>query len=107
MSDWLVIASVCDCNKVALTLMSTDSFDPNASAEAAHDDEVVALCDDWPATAERLALEMHIRTGLRVSGPCSVVYAKHDQERLGGELLDLAYRVADSLDKRTARVGAR
>lgn len=107
MSDWLVIASVCDCHKVALPLMSTDSLDPNASLEAEGDHEAVALCDDWPATAERLAIEMHTRTGLRVSGACTVVCAKRNKERLRNELVDLAYRIADSLDKRTAPVGAR
>ena len=51
-AQWVVIASLCDCGHVALTIAAADTLDPNASAQAEHDEEVVVYGDDcasWPA----------------------------------------------------------
>jgi hypothetical protein len=73
---WLVVAAVCDCRKVAVTIMEAPS-DP-ATHVAGWDgvdpaDEVVKAGDDWRVLVTEVATEMAERTGLPIGTCCTAV----------------------------------
>lgn len=107
-ADWLVIAAVCACGHVAATIMATDMCDPDASAEADDDNEVVAYGDDWRALILETTAAMHERTGLRISAMCTVVYTRECTENLRdhGKLAPFENEVSEfmySIDTRGER----
>lgn len=79
-AQWIVIASICDCGHVALTIASADTLDPNASADAEHDEEVVVCGDDWRQLAITAAMTLHTATGHPISAMCTVVDTKDRDE---------------------------
>jgi hypothetical protein len=92
---WLVIAALCDCGHVAVTVM--DDWTPG-SDQAEHDHEVVVTGPDWRPLARYAAREVHRRTGLRISGMCTAVYCRDAQEQqaLRSEATSFVYGLADA-----------
>ncbi|MGW0805965.1 hypothetical protein [Nonomuraea sp. NPDC002799] len=94
---WLVIASVCDCPHVAITIMHTSACDPNGSAEA-DGDEIVLTGPGWRDLIEPAARALAARTGLRISAMCTTVMVKADQDKtaISNEATDLIYAMAET-----------
>lgn len=92
--EWLVIAAICDCNRVAITVM--DDYDP-ANTEAG-DDEATATGPNWQALVPVVAHALMERTGLTLSGMCTVGSTKDPEARaaLTTEAVNLVYALADS-----------
>lgn len=92
--EWLVIAAICDCNKVAITVMN--NHDP-ANTEAG-EDEVTATGPNWQALVPVVAHDLMNRTGLTLSGMCTVGSTKDPDARaaLTTEAVNLVYALADS-----------
>ena len=83
--DWLVIAGLCDCNHVALSIAHPECFDADESIEPVHDNEVVAYGARWQALVAPLAITMAERSGLPISAMCTSVYLPlRGQDHLGG-----------------------
>ena len=71
--DWLVIAGLCDCNHVAMSIIHPDCFDPHAS-EPEGEYEAVARGADWAPLVAPLAVTVAERSGLPISAMCTAVY---------------------------------
>lgn len=78
---WLVIAAVCECDKVAVTVMDAAACDQNASAEADGEHEIVATGTDWLPLVEQTAKAMAERSGVPISGQCTVVVARDQKQQ--------------------------
>lgn len=90
-AQWLVVAALCDCNRVAITVM--DRWTPGT--EAPDPGERTAVGADWRPLAQRLALDLRQATGRPISAPCSTVIARDTDRRLqlAGELTELLYAI--------------
>ena len=98
-AQWLVITSECDCGHVAVTVMETRVDDPNASAKAEHDHEVVTYGDDWRELARQAATELHNRTGKPISAMCTVVFTQEKlKDHNRGKWLPFDDEVSDFMD---------
>jgi len=91
--DWLVIASICDCDRVAVTVM--DRWAPGT--EAPDPGERTAVGADWRPLVEQLARDLQRETGLPISGQCTVVHAQDPDQRqaLASEATELVYAIAE------------
>ena len=96
---WLVMASVCDCNKVAVTVMDAPS-DPE-TWQAGWDgadpmSEVVRVGEDWRPLAREAATEMAQRTSLMISACCTAVYVDEPQRpAIENEVVSILYALID------------
>lgn len=92
--EWLVIAAICDCNKVAITVM--DDYDP-ATTEAG-ENEATATGPNWRDLVPVVARDLMERTGLTLSGMCTVGSTEDPDARaaLTTEAVNLVYALADS-----------
>lgn len=99
---WFVIASICDCNHVATTVMDRSLVaDDTPSASP---DEITATGDDWRTLVTETATTLARRTGRRISGTCTAVYIRDDTERqaMQNELITHVHRLADYLAEQPA-----
>jgi hypothetical protein len=96
---WLVMASICDCNKVAVTVMNAPS-DPEtwkAGWDGADPmSEVVKVGEDWRPLVREAAMEMAQRTSLMIGACCTAVYVD-DPQRLAmeNEVVPILYALID------------
>lgn len=92
--EWLVIAAICDCNKVAITVMN--NHDP-ANTEA-DDNEATATGPDWRTLVPAVASALQERTGLALSGMCTVASTRNPDARatVTTEATNLVYALADA-----------
>lgn len=93
-AKWLVIASICDCDRVAITVM--EHWKPGT--EAADPGEMTATGPDWRTLVPYLARDLHRASGLPISGMCTVVYVRDPEQHwpLRNEVTDLVYATADA-----------
>lgn len=99
MTTWFVVAAVCDCNKIGITVMDAARVQDTSTSE----DEAVATGHDWRQLVTDTATEMHRRTGLKPSGTCAVA-DRADDLTFVNELAAHVYRVADLLDLEQALI---
>lgn len=92
---WLVSACLCDCDKVALTILEGCKLDPEATLTADDDNEVVATGDDWRDLYRPVALEMATRTGRPISGCCTTVVTGGDNTGIEDAVTQWAYASAN------------
>lgn len=93
-ATWLVIASICDCNKVAIAVIE----DP-ADIEPEDDNSVYVTGPDWRSLVPYAARALNEASGRPVSGMCTVGYPRDTQQRQAftGEVVELVYATADAL----------
>jgi hypothetical protein len=95
-TEWLVIAAICDCGHVAITVMN--NHDPD-NTEPSSDEEITATGPDWRPLVPKVANALHDRTGCRISGMCSTVLVRRDhadqKPALLTELTNLVYATAE------------
>jgi len=93
MANWLVIAAVCDCPHVAVSVM--DHWTPGS--EGADPGELTATGPDWRPLVRDLAVRLHRDTGLPISGMCTFVYVRdrEQQAALCNDVTELVYALAD------------
>lgn len=93
MSNWLAIAAVCDCPRVAITVM--DNWTPGT--EAADPGELTATGPDWRPLVQDLAVRLHRDTALPISGMCTVAITRDRalQAALSKDVTEFVYAVAD------------
>ena len=93
MAGWLVIAAVCDCPRVAVTVM--DHWTPGS--EGADPGELTATGPDWRPLVRDLAARLHRETGLPISGMCTNVFVRDNAQHwpLRNEVTELVYAVAE------------
>lgn len=72
--DWLILASICDCNHVAITVMEAGTYPPD-SIEPDGDLEVTRRGVDWHPLVIEAAQELHQRyPDCRISPMCTSAY---------------------------------
>ncbi|TGB13300.1 hypothetical protein [Streptomyces sp. MZ04] len=94
--DWLVLASVCSCDGVAVTVMGRWE---SGTEEPGGEDEVTAVGPDWKPLAALVARELHDYTGLPVFARCTVAYARcrEGDAALTTEAVEFMYALADEI----------
>lgn len=99
-ANWLVIAAVCDCPRVAVTVM--DNWTPGT--EAPGPGEMTATGPDWRPLVPYLARALARETGLPISGMCTVVITRDREQhaQIANEVTALVYATADA-DATTTR----
>lgn len=91
---WLVIASICDCNRVAITVIENPS-----DLEPEDDGAVYANGPDWRALVPYAARALSTESGRPISGMCTVVYPRDSAQReaITTEAVNLVYATADAV----------
>jgi hypothetical protein len=98
-SDWLVVATVCDCNNVAVTIMDGSRLPDDYSWADASPEEIGLSGLDWRPLAIEAAGAMARRTGLLISPCCTVVAAGDDEPRqraIENEASEILYPLQDA-----------
>lgn len=103
---WLVLASICDCNKVAASIFDRANVSDDAWS-AGFDgvdpmSEVIRSGPDWRQMLVETTMEMAERTGLTISDCCTAVYVgdlsnRNDPQRqaIEEEAAAILYALAD------------
>lgn len=96
-SDWLVLASICDCNHVAITVMEPGAYDHNNTAPGAG--EVTLTGTDWRPLVVEAAQELHQQhPDCRISPMCTTAYATNsDNWPLTEAVTNALYDALDDL----------
>jgi hypothetical protein len=92
--QWLVIAAICDCDRVAITVMDHWA----AGTEAPDQCEMTAVGPDWRPLVPYLARDLHHASGCPISGMCTTVYVRdpEHQTALRDEVVRLVYATAEA-----------
>lgn len=90
---WLVIAAICDCARVAITLM--DRWQPGTERAGEDETTAIAVGDDWRYVVPSMAREHSRDTGLPISGQCTVTIADDPGGEISRQATALVYAVAD------------
>lgn len=93
---WLVIASICDCDRVAVTLM--DRWQPGTECAGEDETTTIAVGDDWRYVVPSMAREHSRDTGLPISGQCTVTIADDPGGEISRQATALVYAAADLPD---------
>lgn len=91
---WLVIASICDCDRVAITAIENP-----ADTEPEDDGAIYTTGPDWRPLVPYAARALNEASGRPISGMCTVVYPRESAQReaLTTEAVNLVYATADAV----------
>lgn len=79
-ADWMVVAGICDCNHVAISVLDGSRYDHNNIEPDAN--EVIRIGSEWrPLVVEAATLLHQQRPECRVSPRCTATYAARGSGR--------------------------
>jgi hypothetical protein len=98
LSEWLAVATECDCGGIAVTLMHHSCLDADSYAPAGANEAAAHGDGEWQPLVIHVAEEMADRNRMRIFARCTVVRGPRysDGAALENEVAEVLYRLEES-----------